>query len=259
MLETIWLKLEMENKYIQMLFFSLIFSLVVIGFTRMFIPLPTGIAAVFLVALTAAYPFVRHLKHEEETESNAVKKLSESSLLKRHSREIIIYGVFFIGVTLAFMTSYYIFGPEAFAAQLEGADQTLTGKVTGADLGFVEIMSNNLMVFGITFLLSLLVSAGIVFILVWNASVLGIFVANSSGNAMSASVNILSYLPHGLIEISGYALAGLSASLLAYQLERKIRNKSYATGMLSVVIIDVVVLAVISVGLLTLGAFVEVI
>lgn len=260
MLETLWLRLEIENRYLSMFLFSLLFSFAVLYFTKTFIPLPTGISSVFLISLAAAYPFVRYMKHEEESESKMQKRLSEKSLLKRHEKELLLYVAFFLGVIITFIISSFVFGTNSFEAQLESISgmQNIRGYVTQNTIGFSEVFLNNLTVFSITFLISLMISAGMVFILVWNASVLGVFIASNSENAIMAHVNILPYLPHGIIEIAGYIMAGIAASLLSYQLERKIRGKNYAKGVFSQVLADVFLLVVIGIGLLIIGATIEV-
>jgi len=259
MLETLWLKLEIQNRYLSMLAFSFVFSIVVLWLTKSFVPLPTGLASVFLISLAAAYPFVRYMKHEEESESVIKKRFSERNILRRHERELMIYLVFFVGVTFAYISSYYIWGASAFGDQFQAVNQIqgISGNASGG-IGFSEILMNNLMVFAITFVIALVISAGTVFILVWNASILGVFVAHASQNALFAHVNVLTYLPHGLLEIGAYVLSGIAASLLSYQLDRKLRGKKFDGGAFVRVLGDVFILVVIGLGFLVLGAFVEV-
>ncbi|MFB6075922.1 MAG: stage II sporulation protein M [Candidatus Aenigmatarchaeota archaeon] len=144
-------------------------------------------------------------------------------------------------------------------------------------MGFLYgIISNNLFVFFITFLLSFVLSAGMVFILVWNASVIGVFfgkkIAAAGVNAPLSfvpnllqlpwyvvgilmgpllskdrnsqiifssisivvihgmmSYGIIGYMPHGILEIGSYCIAGISGFLLSRHVEdyRKEGSKEF--------------------------------
>lgn len=261
MLETLWLRFEVENKLLGIFLISFVLSTVMVWFSKVLLPLPTGVTSVFLVSLAAAYPVVSYLKQEEESESAKAKRLSEKTLLKRHERELGIYIAFFLGVTSAYIIMSAALSPSVFEAQgvaMQAAG--ISGQVTGG-LSFASILFNNLVVFGITFALSLLISAGTVFILVWNASILGIFLSSLSDNVLYAQAQALIYLPHGLLEIGGYILAGIAASLLAYQLDRKIRGKHSKKSQASFpkVLEDCTILTLIGFGMVLLGTVIEVI
>ncbi|PJD00839.1 hypothetical protein COU38_04275 [Candidatus Micrarchaeota archaeon CG10_big_fil_rev_8_21_14_0_10_54_18] len=55
-----------------------------------------------------------------------------------------------------------------------------------------------------------------VFILVWNASVWGVFLSKIIN---TNPIVALSYLPHRLLEMSGFVLAGIAGALLSHQFE----------------------------------------
>lgn len=95
---------------------------------------------------------------------------------------------------------------------------SITGNIISPSL-FFEIISNNLSVFFLTFILSFLLTAGMVFVLVWNASVLGVFLSKVSKSILHVPVVSISYIPHGILEVSGYILAGISGFFLSHEIE----------------------------------------
>ena len=92
-----------------------------------------------------------------------------------------------------------------------------------------------------------------VFILVWNASVLGVFLSKIINiNPITA----LLYLPHGLLEISGFILAGIAGALLSHQFEhfkKEHRNKKVFRRILN----DIGLLVFIGVVAIIIGGLIE--
>lgn len=276
MLERLWLKEELENKFLYSFIFSFIFASLSILITLYFVPFRvmsqsyTGIISVLLASLATAYPLIRYLDKREEEEEN-LENVNEESLLLRHLEEVIFYLMFFFGVTSAFSIFYFLTPEKFFSVQLKTI-LSITGGVLETSL-FHTIVSNNLFVFFLTFLLSFIISSGMVFILVWNASVLGVFFGKKIslagifspfkylpqltdlpwygigiliGLAISTkrierlkislvslitihillSYNILGYMPHGILEIGAYCIAGISGFLLSRHLE-DIKSEGY--------------------------------
>ncbi|MFB6088847.1 MAG: stage II sporulation protein M [Candidatus Aenigmatarchaeota archaeon] len=279
MLEKLWLKEEIENKFLKSFLFSIFFTSLSISITHYFIPFKimsqnyTGIIAVLIASLSTSYPLIRYLEKREDEEER-MKNIDEGNLLFRHFHEILMYLVFFFGVTLSFSIFYFLFPQSFFSAQL-GTIFSITGRFIR--MGFLHsIVSNNLFVFFITFLLSFILSAGMVFILVWNASVLGVFfgkkiaaagiyaplsfvpdflqipwyvvgillgpiLSNDRNNQIMLSLTsvilihglmsygIIGYMPHGILEIGSYCIAGISGFLLSRHVEdyRKEGSKEF--------------------------------
>ncbi|MBI5354901.1 MAG: stage II sporulation protein M [Candidatus Aenigmarchaeota archaeon] len=105
--------------------------------------------------------------------------------------------------------------------------------MVSAATNFWVIVQNNLWVFAITFLVSFFISAGGIFVLVWNASILGVFLSNLiMGPGCPNVPAILSptcYIVHGILEIIAYIIAGIAGSLFSKQFSlyffRKIGNE----------------------------------
>ncbi|UCG95135.1 MAG: stage II sporulation protein M [archaeon] len=232
MLEGIWLREEYKNNLLVIFFFALAFTIIGVYLTNYILPISQGLVAVFLVSLIGAYPLIAYLRSEEKEEM--VKRLSEKKLLERHANELAVYMAFFLGVTFGFLICDFVFPQSFFAVQVQIIEgirgSTLSANATGnlvLSSLFERIITNNLWVFFLTFVVSFLFSAGMVFVLVWNASVLGVFIARASGGVTQVHVLALSYLPHGLLEIAAYILAGISGALLSYQFGYYYQTKSY--------------------------------
>ncbi len=239
MLELVWLREEYKNNLLAIFFFALAFTVISVFLTKYLLPISMGLVSVFLVSLVGAYPLIQYLMSEEKEEM--MKRLTEERLLLRHANELAVYLAFFLGVTFGYIISTFIFPASFFAVQIEiiegirgaalrGAATDLTGQIAGNAIIsslFERIITNNLWVFFLTFLISFLFSAGMVFVLVWNASVLGVFIAKASTGISDMHILMLSYLPHGIMEIAAYILAGISGALLSYQFSYYFSTKEY--------------------------------
>ena len=259
MLEGFWLRKEYENKPIYIFFFGLIFTILASLVSELIFPSYIGIISVFLVSLVGAYPMITYLRKKEAEEMKG--KMCEEKLLKRHEDELVMYLSFFLGVTLGFVISSY-FLPTGYFEIQEGVILSIRGSITGNILSnsfFQMIISNNIWVFFLTFLVSFLFSAGMIFILVWNASVLGVFLARASRNITHFHLLAVSYLPHGLLEIAAYILAGISGALVSYQFDYYfIRKDKYDFDSVIRAIKDVMILITIGLVCLFLAGLIEV-
>ena len=131
-----------------------------------------------LVGLTviAALPFMRSLIEEEEKQDH--NRETEHNLLRHHAHAIGAFIVLFLGITAGFASMHMIMPVEqtqdVFSMQYATLQRDIgvTGNFIGADhLGM--ILGNNLRVLMLCVLFSFMYGAGAIFILTWNASVLG--------------------------------------------------------------------------------------
>lgn len=258
MFERLWLKDELENKYFHIFIFGVVFTIIALLLTNYILPIKNGLIAVFLISLAAAYPLVAYLRVEEDEEEKLIKKHKEKNLLKRHEKELMIYLSFFLGVMIVFVIAVFLL-PDSFFSPQNEIIKGITGFATFQTGNFADvnilstILLNNLEIFLLAFALSFVISAGMIFILVWNASVLGVFLSEIiSTNLIIA----LSYLPHGLLEISGFMLAGVAGALLSHQFEhfkKGHHNKSVFRGILK----DIGILLFIGVIVIIVGGLIE--
>lgn len=255
MFERLWLKDELENKYFHIFIFGVIFTIIAFLLTNFILPIKNGLFVVFLISLSATYPLVAYLIVEEDEIEKLIKKHKEKGFFKRHEKELMIYLSFFLGVMIVFIFAGFLLPNNFFFYQNE-IIKGITGLAifeAGNSIALFTILKNNLIVFLLTFAISFVISAGMVFILVWNASVLGVFLSKIID---TSPIEALSYLPHGLFEISGIVLAGIAGALLSHQFEyfkKTHHNKIIFKGILK----DIGFLVLIGIAAIIIGALIE--
>jgi len=230
-----------------------------------------GFFAVLFTIIPAAYLLQQLISSQEAVEEREVKAHLKRGLWERHGRDIAALLFLFAGLTLAFAVLALLLPAGTFNAQtgkindIRGTGsflETLTGNapalapsgaaaVTGSAAGgldFSGIFWNNLQVLLMAFVLALVFGAGAVFIIVWNASVLGVFIGSAAKSLWAIPAVSLGFLPHGLPEIAAYLLAGLAGGLLSAGVLRKnprevVEAITWDAGRLLVVAIALVFLA----------------
>lgn len=223
------LLLEDDNTVRGAMLTAALFSIIGIGLSHYAGPLGLigegyeGLLAVLLITIGMSYPLVTYIRDRDAEELQ--EAWDETSLLSRHLTEIQIYATVFFTTALVFAFAYQLLPSSLFSFQSEVL-AGITGQATsGAD--FFTIVPINLQVMAVTFLLSLLLAGGLVFVLVWNASVLGVHVGGLAGSLAQIPVATLPYLAHGFLEVSAFALAGIAGSLLSLQVEHFYLRKTH--------------------------------
>jgi uncharacterized membrane protein SpoIIM required for sporulation len=128
----------------------------------------------------------------------------------------------------------------------------LTGGVSQEAAMFQQYFFNNIQVFAFAFIFSLIFGAGFVFIIIWNASILGVYIGLKAQAIQMIPLMSFPFLPHGIPEIAGYITAGLAGGLISAAVIRKaditiIRKVSW----------DALKVLVFGVILILIGAFIE--
>jgi len=241
-----------------------------------------GFLTVLFTIIPSTYFFTRFFKREEEMEEKELeeayknrKKLSLFGFWERHSREVFIMAFFFIGVVLAFAI-WSTFLPQDFfltqyteLGRVRGVD-ILTGHATTADY-FGRIFSNNLNILFLSFIFSLIFGAGAVFILIWNAGIIGAFIGYEAKSIWSIWMPALMITPHGIFEIVGYILAAMAGAILSAAIVRRgfllhkkentfliIKKKdTSARHIFLPIVFDCLILLVIAFVFILTGAFIE--
>lgn len=258
MLEKLWLEEERENKYFHIFLFAALFTALAIFVTHYFIRFKRGLLVVLITSLAATYPVTRYLREEEGEEEALVERHREDKILRRHAHELAVYMSFFMGTLFTFTLSSFVL-PTSFYAIQQSEIQTInsaTGQITAPQL-FQSIIFNNLRVFSLSFLLSFLLSAGLIFILVWNSSVFGFFLAQTSKSVFHLPRYLALYLPHGMLEIAGYVLAGVSGALLSHHFGH-LRDKDYELEVFGGIIKDIGIVFALGLLCILIGGVVEV-
>jgi len=201
MLQELFL-LEEERRNLGMLFLlGAVAGL--IGFLAAYLFFPSRLAVISVVF--ASVPLIFSLtKQFMKDEENDVP----------HVPEIKMYFAIFAGETSTFF-SLAMFTDASF-----GPQRTVLGLSSSAvsDAGFQSVLMNNLGVFFVALLLALVIGSAGAFVLTWNASVLGVFLAEI---ASTDPFLALSYIPHASLEMIGFITAGLSGTLVSAAIYRK--------------------------------------
>jgi uncharacterized membrane protein SpoIIM required for sporulation len=158
---------------------------------------------------------------EKETEFEMDK-----SFWERHGDIISAFASMFIGMTLAMSLAYIILPEEVsqkvFNEQIREIN-IIQGRFTFSNQ-FLEIVINNFSVLSISFLLSFLIGTGAILVLSWNASVLAAaigMVAKSLGGLHGLPLAIMTFLPHGVFEITAYFIGAIGGGLISAAIARK--------------------------------------
>lgn len=229
---------------------------------------------VFLATM-AALPLMYHvLKYEEAKD---IQHLEKKNLIKEHAPALIFFLTLFIGVAVAF-TFWYIVLPIDMAnvifkvqtQTISNLNQHVTGNITQTSL-LSKIFLNNIKVMIFCILFSFLYGSGAIFILIWNASVIGAAAGNFIRSHMSqfantvglqkagaylhvGSLSILRYAIHGIPEIFAYVVGGLAGGILSMA----IIKHDLGTGKFERILLDVSDLVLLGVLVLFIAAIIEV-
>lgn len=198
-------------------------------------------------------------------------------MLRQHAPALFFYLALFLGMAVAF-SFWYIALPSDTASGLfrvqtqtiSNLNQHVTGRITQSAL-LSKIFLNNIKVVIFCILFSFLYSSGAIFILTWNASVIGAAVGNFIRSHMAnlggatglplvgsyfyvGSLSILRYAIHGIPEIFAYIIAGLAGGILSIAIVKH----DFGTGKFEKVLLDVSDLVLLSVLVLFIAAVIEV-
>jgi uncharacterized membrane protein SpoIIM required for sporulation len=197
-------------------------------------------SSIFIVTFTTiiSLPFMYYIIKLEEKKEGKIKE--EKRLIKEHGRALSALVFLFIGYIIAFSLAYVILPQNltetSFKAQLDSycvinpGDTTNCAKLTGSAIGtdlksrlgaFSSILSNNFFVMITILLFSFLFGAGAIFILAWNASVIGVAIGLfSKGSLVNVPLSFLRYMVHGIPEIGAYFVTALAGGIISVSIIR---------------------------------------
>ncbi len=229
---------------------------------------------VFLTVMAALPLMYQTLKVEEEKD---ILYWQERTLLKEHGKAIMFFLALFLGFVIGYSV-WYVILPSTLADHLFSTQthtiSNLNQQVTGgvAQIGLMnKIFLNNVKVLIFCILFSFIYGSGAIFILSWNASVIGAAIGNFVSSHMSriadaagmtkighylhaSSLSVLRYAVHGIPEIAAYFIAALAGGILSVAIIRH----DFGTTNFEKVLLDVSDLILISIFVLFVAALLEV-
>ena len=227
-----------------------------------------SIVMVFFTVLSSLYIVQGAIIIEEKKEKDTV---SEKWLLKEHAKTINFFLFLFIGFLLAFVFWVIVLPQptinDVFAVQIDAVRdiQTLTGnaildttgKAVSNGEAFGLILSNNLRVMFLSLLFAVFYGAGAIFILAWNASVMGFVIGELARNTFGLTALPLlftRYFLHGIPEMVAYFVAALAGGIIFVT----VIKGDFKRGRIKRTLIDTSLTIGIAVGLLVIAALIEV-
>jgi len=260
MLKILFNSKKAERHPIEMFFVALFYSSISIIVGSWIFPEYASLIAVFFTVISCLYVTQGAIRREESKE----QYFREKALLVEHKKPLFLFLWLFIGivVSFAFFTSVL---PMEKSTQLFSIQQSvldgIRGSVTGNSIGSGEvfgiIFQNNLKVIFISLIISLIYGAGAIFILTWNASIMGYVIGSiiSEHGIISVPVAFLKYFLHGLPEMFSYfmvILAGgiIYSAILKGDLSKEIKSTK--------ILKDVFVLIGLAIVLMSFAAVLEV-
>jgi len=232
----------------------------------------SGILVVLFTVMFSS-PFIYYTLRLEE--SRITQRKGSIQLLKEHRHAIYAFLFLFMGFTVAFAFWYTVLPTtQSFSAQIETycminrpanfnecvsqyglKDVSVaTPFMTNKERLFL-IFTNNIYVLIFTLVFSLIFGAGVIFILAWNASVIGAAMGIFTNSELSyLPYGLLRYMFHGLPEIASYFLVALAGGMVSIAV---IRHEA-GTEKFWEVLQDSLNLIILSIVVLFLAALMEV-
>tara|TARA_Y100000310_G_scaffold223408_1_gene225247 strand:- start:425 stop:1294 length:870 start_codon:yes stop_codon:yes gene_type:complete len=263
-----------------MLFVGLVYATVAIFLSLWIFKQYASLVMVFLTVFACVPLIYNSLKQQEKVDMEAG---SEKVIMKNHARVLEFLLFLFLGFVIAYSAAF-VFLPSAdvggvFKSQIEtigainsqlSGEQPINADVTSTDF-FSQIFFNNIKVLLFCIFFSFFYGAGAIFILTWNASVIGaamgIFMKNKMAEMLAslgalnafnyfqvASLGILRYMIHGIPEIAAYFVGGMAGGIISVAMI----NHDLETNRFGVIMMDSLDLFVLAVFLLFFAGLLEV-
>jgi len=270
-----------ENKPALMIFIGFFYTSLAMFLSYYIFEAYSSIFMIFLATLAAAPTIYRLMKMEEQKD---LTDMEESVLLKEHSKALQSFMYLFVGATLCF-AFWYVVLPAGISGTLFQSQSTTISSINGRTVDtasisgdvinplavFSKIFFNNVKVLLFCILFSFLYGAGAIFILIWNASIVGTAIGSfikasigtllmntcglNAGTAFCAvSVGIFKYTIHGIPEILAYFIAALAGGIISIA----VINHDFASRKFEHILLDSADLLMLSIGILFVAALLEV-
>jgi len=215
----------------------------------------------------ASVPFIHKAIRLEEKKEKKFKKIR---LLKEHGRIISMFIFLFLGFVLVFCLLYVILPrgmvENIFRTQIETIvtiHSTPTGNFFSYLGSIATILLNNVKLMFFCLVFSFFYGVGAIFILSWNASVMGVAIGEAIKEGLNYSLgsgfqiisaSLLGYFVHGIPEIVAYFMVGLGGGIFSMALmKEKLKSKAFKK-----ISLDCVRLIGIALVLMILAAIIEI-
>lgn len=229
------------------------------GFVSAFFIFPAEFS-ISIISFSSLFllPFVLQIL-ETERLKKGVSKERIKGIFSRHHGTTVFFIFIFFGMSIEYMLLFGFVHPAignvAFEQQLGLVFRSPAGYFSSTDV-FWEIVANNIRLVFISILLSMVYGIGSIFILNYNASIVGMIYGSSIRRVVWSSYypvfpNPLWYLPHIILEILAYLFASIAGAIIYKSI--KLGERSYSSFFR-----DAGVFIAISIALIFIAGYIEV-
>ncbi len=253
---------------LEMMLIAIFYSSISIIFSLWIFPEQASIVMVFFTVLSIIYVAQGAFKMEEGKE----KKMGERRLLRQHLKVLIFLLFLFIGFVISFSVWTFALPVEKaeiiFSMQNSAVENvraaiagvsgdSVSGSVVSGN-GLIPILLNNFKVLFVSLVFAFFFGAGAIFILAWNASVMGYVIGNLARETLGLigiPIAFAKYFVHGIPEMLAYLTVARAGGIIYISIWRgDFLNPERRKRM----IIDSAALILISIFLLIVAALLEV-
>jgi len=271
-----------ENRPSLMMLIGFVYTTFAIFLSYYIFEAYSSIFMIFLATIAATPIVYRLMKMEEEKD---ITDVEEKTLLKEHSKALAAFMYIFVGATLCF-AFWYVLLPQDMSSSLfhsqsatlsaingrviDLAGSGITGNASSSLSLFSSIFFNNIKVLLFCILFSFIYGAGAIFILMWNASIVGAAIGSFVKSSIIAlthtcgvnvgttfcavSSGILRYTIHGIPEILAYFVAALAGGIISIA----VINHEFSSRKFEHILVDSADLLMLAIGILFVAALLEV-
>lgn len=222
------------------------------------VPVIKGAEIVF--AMVPAIPLIWSLIVREEREEDARLNLLPQNSFSYHFPLIEVFAFFFLGAMVAYAFWFSVLPPEqaqtVFSAQLQEIKNIglTVGKVIDVDFA-MRLFQHNLIVLVFMLVFSLVYGIGSVYLLLWNASIIGVFIGSKlqAGGLSSLISGVIGIFPHGVFELGAYFIASIGGGMLS----TAVMHRHVGKPQFKLILADVATLLIVSIVMLAIAAALE--
>ena len=245
-----------EKHLLKIVIYSFLYCLLSILISLWILPDYSSILAIFLTIFPSIYIIEKALIIEEKRDkSNA----NEKRILKGHAKLIKLLLSIFLGFLIAFTLVSIVLPTDTvnkiFDAQ-KNSISVLTANAVSNSGSLSLILQKNLKVFLVSLIFAAFYGAGVIFILAWNASIMGFVIGTSAVNKFglqSLPALLIKYFIHGIPEMLAYFGAALAGGIIFIAFLKQ----DYKTNMKKISF-DILIVLGLSILTLLIAALIEV-
>ncbi len=234
-------------------------------------PKQASIVMIFFTVMLSTIVAHKVIKHEK---NKNLKKSESKKLFKAHKKSLLFFLFLFLGYLLAFSILIFFMSKNqisaSFGTQVE-IIKTPYEAVRGSAYPFLFVFNEKFKILLFCIIFSFAYGAGTIFILVWNAALVGTAIGSIMRKTASAiavkagspnvaayfsgvSVSLAKFLSFGIFEIAGYFTAAIASGMIAIAVIRQdFKKPEFKT-----LVFNVINLLLVSIALLLISSVIEV-